>query len=269
MTTADSLRVLRRLIVIDLSMALIYRVEFVLFMVSTVVGPIISLMIWRAALANGADLPVDAGYLTTYFVLLGVVSMLTSSWGSGFLAESIRLGELSIWIARPGSTHLNGIANNISEKLIKVVALAPMIAIIWWLVRDDVAVPGEPWRWAFFTVSIIGAAITIFAMDVMIGALAFWIDDIGGIDYARGILSVIFRGQLVPLALMPAWAQGFVDIQPFRFTLSFSLELVIGELSRADLVTGMILQLAYPVLFVVAAGWLWQRGLRAYSAVGA
>lgn len=269
MTTAQSLRVIRRLIVIDLSTAMIYRIEFVLFMVSAIVGPVISLLIWRAALANGASLPVDAEYLTTYFVLLGVVSMLTSSWSSGFLAESIRLGQLSIWIARPGSTHLNGIANNISEKLIKAVALAPMIAVIWWLVRDTVDVTATWWEWAFFAVSILGAVVTVFAMDVMVGALAFWIDDIGGIDYARGILSVILRGQLVPLALMPAWAQEFVAIQPFRFTLSFSLELIVGDLSRAELATGMILQLVYPALFVVAARWLWRRGIRAYSAVGA
>lgn len=269
MTVSQSLRVIRRLIAIDLSMALVYRVEFVMFMISTVVGPAISLVVWRAALENGASLPVDAEYLTTYFVLLGVVSMLTSSWISGFLAESIRLGEISIWIVRPGSTHFNGIANNLSEKIIKAVALAPMIAVLWWFFRDSVVVPADPLRWALFVVSVAAAAIMIFALDVLVGSLAFWIDDIGGIDYARDILAMVFRGQLVPLALMPAWAQGVVDLQPFRFTLSFSLELVIGDLSRGEIIAGMLLQLMYPVVSVVAAVWLWRRGMRAYSAVGA
>lgn len=269
MTLAQSLRIIRRLVVIDLSTALIFRVEFVMFMISTILWPVISLMIWRAALESGAALPVDAEYLTTYFVMLGAVSMLTSSWISGFLAESIRLGTLSIWIVRPGSTHFNGIANNLSEKIIKAVVMTPMIAIVWSLVRNAVALPDDPLRWTLFAVSIIGAAVTIFAMDVMVGSLAFWMDDIGGIDWARGILSVILRGQLVPLALMPAWAQGFIDMQPYRFTLSFSLELIIGDLSRSELITGMILQLVYPVLFVVAARSFWRRGLRAYSAVGA
>ncbi|MBA2758124.1 MAG: hypothetical protein H0U38_00390, partial [Chloroflexia bacterium] len=138
MTTAQSLRIIRRLAIIDLSTALIYRVEFVMFMISTVVGPTIALLIWRAALDNGAALPVDGEYLTTYFVLLGIVSMLTSSWVSGFLAESIRLGQLSIWVVRPGSTHFNGIANNLSEKLVKIIALSPMVAVIWWFFRDAV-----------------------------------------------------------------------------------------------------------------------------------
>ena len=117
MTLASSLRVIRRLIAIDLSTAMVYRVAFLLFMVSAVLGPAISLVVWRAALASGAELPVDAEYLTTYFVLLAVVSMLTSSWISGFLAEEIRDGKLSKWLVRPGSTHFNGIANNMSEKI--------------------------------------------------------------------------------------------------------------------------------------------------------
>lgn len=269
MTTAQSLQVIRRLVIIDFSTALVYRVEFVMFMISTVVAPTISLLIWRAALANGASLPVDAEYLTTYFVLLGIVSMLTSSWMSGFLAESIRLGHLSIWIIRPGSTHFNSIANNLSEKMIKVIVLTPMIAVLWWFFRDAVVLPASPVRWMLFVVSVVAAAIMYFATDVLVGALAFWVDDITGIDRARGLLDVILRGQLVPLALMPVWAQGFVNIQPFRFTLSFSLELIVGDLSTSELLIGMTLQLAYPILVVVAAQRLWRRGIRAYTAVGA
>jgi ABC-2 type transport system permease protein len=68
---------------------------------------------------------------------------------------------------------------------------------------------------------------------------------------------------------MPVWAQDFVNLQPFRFTLSFSLELVVGDLSGRELLIGMALQLLYPVLTVIVARRLWRCGLRNYSAVGA
>lgn len=269
MTLAQTLRIIRRLVILDFTGALIYRAEFVMFMISTVLAPAISLLVWRAALANGADLPVDADYLTTYFVLLGIVSMLTSSWTSGFLAQEIRLGLVSKWLVRPGSTHYNGIANNISEKLIKAVALTPMIAVLWWFFRDAVVVPRDPLRWVLFLTSIVAAAVMVFALDVLVGSLAFWIDDIGGIDYARGLVASVLKGHVVPLALLPAWSQGFVEAQPFRFTLSFPLEIVVRDLSARQLAVGMALQLIYPLLAVLAARALWQRGLRAYTAVGA
>jgi len=268
-TPARSLRIIRRLVIIDFSMALIYRAEFAMYMIGTVLWPAISLLIWRAALDSGASLPLGAGYLTTYFVLMGVVTMLTSSWTSAFLAEEIRLGKISKWLLRPGSTHFNGIANNLSEKVIKSVVLAPMIAILWWFFRDTVAVPADPLRWSLFIISVIAAAVMKYALDVLVASLAFWIDDIDGIDYARGVTAMVLRGQMVPLALFPAWSQGFLEIQPFRFTLSFSLEILTPGLTSRELATGMILQLVYPVLSVLAARWAWRKGLRAYSAVGA
>ena len=269
MTPMQSLRIIRRLIAIDLVGSMIYRGEFLIWMLSTVASPVISLLIWRTALESGANLPVDAEYLTTYFVLLGVVSMLTSSWISGFLAQEIREGTLSRWIVRPGSTHLNGIANNLSEKIVKSVVLAPLIAVIWWVFRDAVVVPSDPLRWSLFTLSVVGGAAMIYAMHVMTGALAFWFDDVTGIDRARDMIASVLSGAIVPLVLMPDWARGFVDLQPFRYTLSFPIELVIGDLTRAELVTGMLLQLAYPVLFVAGAMALWRRGMREYAAVGA
>lgn len=269
MTLAQALRIIRRLIAIDLSTAMIYRGEFLLYMISAVLGPTISLMIWRTALSSGADLPVDAEYLTTYFVLLGIVSMLTSSWIAGFLAEEIRLGRLSIWIVRPGSTHFNGIANNLSEKIIKGIALVPLIGGVGWFVRDAIALPSDPARWAMFGVSVVAAGVMVYAITVMVGSLAFWLDDVTGIDRGRNLIMMVLRGQLVPLALFPVWSRDFMDVQPFRFTLSFSLELVIGDLSRRELVLGMTLQMLYAALFLFAAVRTWRRGLRAYTAAGA
>ena len=269
MTPVQSMRIIRRLIGIDLSTAMIYRGEFLIWMLSTVAGPVISLLIWRTALTSGANLPVDAEYLTTYFVLLGVVSMLTSSWISGFLAKEIREGTLSKWIVRPGSTHLNGIANNLSEKIIKSVVLTPLIAVIWWVFRDAIVVPSDPLRWFLFVLGVVGGAVMVYATHVMTGALAFWFDDVTGIDRARDMIAAVLSGAIVPLALMPDWAQGFVTLQPFRYTLSFPIELVIGDLTRAEQVTGMLLQIAYPVIFVAGAMALWRRGMRAYAAVGA
>lgn len=269
MTLAPSLRIIRRLIAIDLSSAMIYRGEFLLYMISAVLGPTISLMVWRAALASGAELPVDAEYLTTYFVLLGVVSMLTSSWSSGFIAEQIRDGTLSVWIVRPGSTHFSGIANNLSEKVMKGIALVPLIGVVGWLVRDAISLPSNPARWALFAVSVLAAAVMVYAMDILVGALAFWLDDVAGIDRGRSLIIGVLRGNLVPLALFPVWARGFMDLQPFRFTLSFSLELLVGDLAGFDLALGMVLQIVYAALFLVAAIHVWRRGLRAYTAVGA
>lgn len=268
MTPATQFRVIQRLFLTDISIALTYRGEFVLYMVSVFLTPLVPLFVWRTAIANGADLPRDIEFFTTYYVLLGVVNMLTSSWGSYFIAAGIRDGSILRWLIRPGSPHFNGIANNLSEKVVKTVFLAPMIALAWWIFRDSISVRATPGAFALFAVAVVMAAAIQFALDILVGSLAFWIDDVTAIDRGRMLLAFVLRGQLVPLALMPAWASGVLDWQPFRFTLSFPLEIITGEVTGGALALGLVLQTGWTTTIVWGAIALWRKGVRGYAAYG-
>ncbi|GAA2208396.1 ABC-2 family transporter protein [Nonomuraea monospora] len=253
-----TLRVLRRLLGVNLGLAMAYRGEFAFYVLGGLATPVVSLLIWRAALRSGARLPVDETYLTTYFVLMGVVQMLTSSWLAPYLAASIRRGELSVWLVRPVPSPLDGIANNLVEKLLKLCWQAPAIALLWWLL--DVRLPDA--RWALVAVSVALAAILVYAVDHLIGSLAFWFDDVGGLISANALLARVLSGGVVPLALMPEWTSAL----PYRFMLSFPLEIAMGAPALA---AGLALQVAYTAIAVLGARAVWRAGLRAYAAVGA
>ncbi|GAB3427448.1 ABC transporter permease [Flindersiella endophytica] len=262
-------RVLRRLTVLNLGVAMAYRGSWLLFMLAAVTMPVISLLIWRAALANGASLPVEKEYLTTYFVLLGVVSMLTSSWLAPFLADEIRKGELSKWLIRPAPSQLDGISNNLTEKLLKLIWHTPAIVVLWWIFRGEVRVPGDPVRWLLFGLSVVLAAVLVYTVSLLIGSLGFWFDDVRGVYRGYQLLHDVLSGAIVPLALMPDWSRAVMDVQPFRFMLSFPLEVVIGELTSKELTAGIALQAGYVGLAVLVVALVWRAGVRSYSAVGA
>jgi ABC-2 type transport system permease protein len=268
-TIVRNLRVLRRMVAAEIAQQSIYRGAWIIFMAANICVPIISLLIWRTAIANGARLPIDERYVTTYFVLLSFVTMATSSWLTGFLANDIRLGKLSSWMVRPVSLLVGFVANNLSEKFLKLFALVPMIGVLWWIFRDSMSIPAGPGRWALFAVSLVLGAILVFTIDILIASLAFWMDDVTALAQARLIIASVLSGSVVPLALMPGWSRGFVDNQPFRFTVSFPVEIVAGSLSGAELLAGLGIQLAYVILFGVLARLVWSIGIRAYSAVGA
>lgn len=269
MTFGEKSRLLRRMIAINMAVSFIFRSDFFFYMFGTVFGPLIAALVWRAAIESGAELPVDTSYVMTYFVLLAVVSMLTASWLSGFLANTIRNGKLSPWLARPGSYIYDMVANNVSEKVFKCVVLFPMVAVFAWLFREDISLDASAWRWIVVALAIPMGATIAFALDVAEGSLAFWIDDVSGLVKARSLLMAVLAGQVVPLALMPEWAQGFMMVQPFRYIVSFPLEVVVGGLTSNEVAAGLIFQVFYTVLFVVGARWLWSTGKRSYAAVGA
>lgn len=261
-------RVFGSLLARDVSVTLTYRGWLALLQVSNLVVPVISLLVWRGAIALGATPPVSADYLTTYFVLVGAVGMLTSSWTTGFLAESIRLGGLSSWLVRPCSTHLNGLANNVAEKLVKLLLLLPMVGALALLVRDEFVLPADPIRWLWFLLALALAATITFSLDILVGSLAFWFEDVAGIDRFRNLVARVLSGAVVPLALFPDAFTGVMQIQPFRFMLSFPLEVLLGTVSGST-AAGFAWQSGWTLLFVGGAVVLWRRGLRSYQGAGA
>jgi len=268
MTIGQTLRVIRRLFAVNIANTLAYRAEFFIYMFGSIITPIMALMIWRATLTSGAGLPVDTRYLTTYFVLSSLAALVTSAWHQMWLPSMIRDGKLSIWLVRPGSVFFEIVANNLAEKAIKFLFLAPMVGIFWWFYRDDVVVKASVLRWIGFTACLLFGALFYFSLQALIGTVAFWWQDARAVDWFAGMVQAILLGGIVPLVLFPDWAQGFVNAQPYRYRFAFALDVLLRDMSRQELVTGFILQAGYAIGFAMLARWCWLRGLRSYSAVG-
>jgi ABC-2 type transport system permease protein len=58
------------------------------------------------------------------------------------------------------------------------------------------------------------------------------------------------------------------DVLPFRYTLGFPVEILIGVTSDADIARGLAIQLAYAVGAAVMALVLWRAGMRRFGAFG-
>lgn len=261
-------RVFGRLLAINVSLTFVYRGDFLILQLANVMVPVISLLVWRAALSGGADLPVDAAYLDTYFVTVAVVSMLTSSWSAAFLSQAIRNGDLNRWLIRPASNFLDGAANNVGEKAVKIVLLIPVIVLVVVLLPGEVSVPGRPLTWALFVLAILFAAVIAFAFDIARASLAFWFEDVQGFHTALDLVSYVLSGAVVPLVLLPTALAGGLQWQPFRFIVSFPIEVLLGQVP-GGLALGFAQQLGWLVAMVLLACGIWRLGLRQYSAAGA
>lgn len=269
MTILNVLKVLRKLTSIELVASLMYRTQFVVYMVSTAVSVVIGLLIWLRLEASGADLPVDREFIVSYYLMLAIVRVLTSTWHSEYLAQVIREGQLNAWLVRPGSYLLNLIANNVAEKSVKIFAVTLLLLPAWFAYRQAFVLPASARQWMLFLLALVLAAIIQFCLTTVIGSLGFWMDDNAGIARARHVISMVLSGELVPLVLYPAWAMDFLQWQPFRFMLSFPLEVLLGSLSSQQLIYGFAMQLMWVAFFAWLCWFVWQRGLQSYTAIGA
>jgi ABC-2 type transport system permease protein len=253
-----------RLVRQEIQMIAQYRWWLAAMQASVVVVPLISLLVWRGAMAQGARPPVTREQLTTYLIVVSVVTMLTSSWTSTFLAANIRLGRLNSWLVRPCSPHLAAAANNVAEKLAKLATLAPLVLALAVPFRHDLHLPAHPGRWLLFGWAVAMGAVLMFSVDVIVGSLAFWWDDVTAVDRFRQLTALVLSGALIPLPMLPGAWQPFLRAQPFGYAVAVPIETLLAP--RA---AGLLGQAVWVLVAVLTARLVWVRGLRRYSGAGA
>jgi ABC-2 type transport system permease protein len=263
------LRLAAQLVKMNVMLTMEYRVGFFIAMVNLVLRPAIALLVWLTVARAGVRLPYDREQFVTYFVLMGLVSLATQTWTWEYVAADIRRGDLNKVLVRPAPHVLHYICNNLGEKVVKLGLLLPPIAAMVLVFHDQIRVPADPLRWALFGSAVVLAAVLTFLVDYLMGSLAFWLQDVSGAVGVKRLLEGLLAGRLVPLAFFPEWMAGFLEAQPFRYLLSFPLEVLTADLPAAALARGFAWQAAYCLVLVGAYRLLWRHGLRSYAASGA
>jgi ABC-2 type transport system permease protein len=67
---------------------------------------------------------------------------------------------------------------------------------------------------------------------------------------------------------MPDWVQTLSNWLPFKWTFYFPIEALVGDLSNAELLGGLGMQLLWTVIGALLVRQAWRLAVRHYSAVG-
>jgi ABC-2 type transport system permease protein len=101
----------------------------------------------------------------------------------------------------------------------------------------------------------------------ILGMASFWTTRVGPLFELVIAAELLLSGRLVPLTLMPDWAQRLADFFPFKWTFGFPIEALVGQLSERDLLIGLAAQFAWIVIGAIGVRIVWRFAIRHYSAV--
>jgi ABC-2 type transport system permease protein len=102
----------------------------------------------------------------------------------------------------------------------------------------------------------------------MIGCLAFWTKDTGGIsNFVNEILNIV-SGKWLPLDFFGVLAR-YLKLLPFSYNFYFPIQLLINKsLTIIEIYKILGIELFWMILFTVIGGYIWKKGLRQYESVG-
>jgi ABC-2 type transport system permease protein len=247
-----------------------YRANLIMYLLYWLVSPIIYLAVWTSIASSKGDVNgFTANDFITYYMTLLIVDQITSNIIIHTFAYKIQDGTLSGELIKPIHPMLtNALVNNVAFKGLTLMGLIPIWIILFFLFRPD-----------FSSVTLSGILLSLPAMIIgffigyllsaTITALAFWTTRVYSVHEFFYALIVLFSGHFVPLTLMPKLIQDIAQFLPFQFLIYFPVQLILGNLSAAQITQGFVTAIIWLVISLALFSWTWRNGVKRFSAVGA
>jgi ABC-2 type transport system permease protein len=245
-----------------------YRAATYMYLIGMVAEPVIYLVVWTtiAKQQGGFIQGISVGEFAAYYIVWTLVRNMNIVFTPYGWEWRIREGELSAALLRPLHPIHYDIAQFAGGKLIWVVLYLPIAAGLTLIFDPELSVTAL--EVCVFFVAIWGAYLIRTMLLWLLGMVTFWTTRGSAIFETYMMAELLLSGRLVPLPLMPEWSQSLAGFLPFQWAFYFPIQTLVGELSTAELVGGLGMQ-----VFWIAVGsflvWIcFRASVSRYTAVG-
>ena len=245
-----------------------YRTANYAYMLGMVAEPVIYLVVWQTvAESRGGQVEgITAGEFAAYYIVWTLVRNMNIVFTPYGWEDRIRQGELSGMLVRPVHPIHYDLAYFAGWKVVVVVLWLPIAAVLSLIFRPTFDV--SPLEVAVFAVAIWGAYLIRSMLLWVLGMVTFWTTRVSALYDLYFTAELLLSGRLVPLALLPAWALTLADWLPFKYTFGYPIEVLAGDLSTRELLSGLGLQAVWIAVGALLVAAVWRVGVRRYAAVG-
>jgi ABC-2 type transport system permease protein len=245
-----------------------YRAAMYMYTVGMVAEPTIYLLVWTTiARTHGGEVDgVTTGAFAAYYIVWSLVRMMNIVFTPFGWEWRIREGQFSGWLVKPMHPVHYDLATFAGQKFPWLVLYLP-IAIALSLVFHPTLNPTAV-QIVVFIIAIWGAYVIRSMNAFALGMVTFWTTRVGAVFQVWFLAELLLSGRLLPLPLMPQWAQTLAAWFPFKWTFYFPIEALVGNMSTASLLGGLGMQLLWTAIMGSIVLGAWRIALRRYTAVG-
>ena len=260
-------RVYRAIFRASIAVMLQYRIALLIWMLAHIMGPLIYLVVWSTVAGGGRVAGYAAADFAAYYLVLFVVNHATFTWIIYEYEFEIRQGRLSAKLLKPLNPMHMYLADNVGWKLLSTTVTLPVVALLAWYFRPALQ-PG--WlQIALFVPALLLAFGLRWLLEYTLALAAFWTTRVTACNEVYHLVFWFLAGMVAPNALLPDWLQAVAAVLPFRWTLAFPIEVLLGRLETAAILQGLLIQCLWLGLAYGLHRLVWAIGVRRYSAVGA
>jgi ABC-2 type transport system permease protein len=243
-----------------------YRSFFFLLAFGWMVPPLVYLFVWSTAAGGSTVGGMSRGQFIGYYLVLILVNQLTYAQTNWTVGDLIRDGSMTRLLLYPMSPLFNTVASEIAGKFVYMLFVIPVTGALALLMKPELN--ADLPHIIGFCLALIMAWLLRFLWGYWLALLAFWLTRADALLALQDALVFLLAGQVAPIALLPAPIRTAAVLLPFRYMVSFPVEILTGQAAGRDVFQGFLLQSAWLLLAALLCLIIWRKGIRHYAAVG-
>ncbi len=253
---------------------LVYRFNFLVRCLFGLIPLSATLFLWRTIYrgqeTEGAEI---GGYtlsgMVTYYLLITIVDALTAVTDDDWqIASDIREGRISQFILKPIHFLSYRICLFIASRLVYIAVAGVPLLLLAIILRDYLEKPEDLATFGLFLISLVMSGMIQFLLSYTMALLAFWVLEVSTFIFILFAVEHLAGGHLFPVDILPDWLATALYFTPFPYQLFFPVSVYLGKELSVSPSTGLMIQAGWVLFFWILATYVWNRGLRKYSAVG-
>lgn len=261
-------KILNREVSMYLSKEFSYRGQIFVWIIADFIKIVGLCFVWIAASRSTND--ISQSYVISYYLLLLLVSKLTTDFTPEYGLKNIASGVFSNYLLKPFSYLTEYLGINLASNVLRFLIFLP--AFVFGVIiasKFDLLIFGcNPYHIFLALVAIVLGFLINFLLGNILTLISFKIKETDGIRIFYYNIAAFLSGEYVPFIFLPFVLQFGLQMLPFRYTLSFPVEILTGRLGSYDLKLGFLIASIWLIVLWLAYKLIFKLSIKKYEAEG-
>lgn len=247
-----------------------YRFTVLMYRIGEITEVLVLILMWTAIYASGAGAikGFTLNEMITYVLIGNLCAVAVRNFLPSFISRDINEGRLSMFLVKPMPYIKFIFLNELGRSFLATIISFASQAGITLFFLNKVVINKDP-RYILLIMAMVFCAFVIeLLMGFLIGTIAFWTEEVEGIQATLDRVKRFFSGGYFPLTLLPAMLAAASGYLPFQYSFFAPAALYLKKMNLSEGLYGIAVQVVWIVLLSLLLHIVWKRGLRRYEATG-
>lgn len=249
--------------------SLVYRLNFVLWRIRSVLQFILIYFIWWTVFESQDQI---FGYtketIITYILVAALMRAIILSSRASDLANQINDGSIVNFLVKPLNFIKFYLVRDLADKLLNIAFVIFEISLLIFLLKPQIIIQTNLNILLLTSTAAFFGIITYFCISFIVSLLAFWVEASWAFLFLMTIILEGFGGGLFPIDILPKLVFNILMLTPFPYLIYFPSKLYLGTMTGSEQIFGFLVLFFWVIFLWFLMKWILQRGLKYYTAVG-